>query len=222
MRQIRWLALATALAGMTFCGGNPMAPTAPMTASVAPPPAPVAPPPAPTPAPVSPSDPACTCTPTDPVSGDYRHAAKHVDLIVAVPQEISVSDVLAWPHIASLPFDAPRTGRELQLFHIARAYLESVYVVKDDCDLHMELSATADPTAPRIVVETPIDASYCLARVSLQTALKAKGLSMTWGTVSSIPVEVTGMAFDDYDHLRASQYVSTTWELHPAVVTVLP
>ncbi len=45
---------------------------------------------------------------------------------------------------------------------------------------------------------------------------------MTWGTVNSIPVEVTGMAFDDYDHLRGSQFVATTWELHPAVVTILP
>ena len=217
MKQLRWLALATALAGMTFCGGNPMAPPPPPAVAPAPAPAP-----APTAAPVSLTDPACTCTPTDPVSGDYRHAAKHVDLIVAVPLEISVTDVLAWPHTAALPFDAPRTGRELQLFHIAKAYLQSVYPVKDDCDLHMELSATADPTAQRIVVETPIDASYCPARISLQTALKAKGLSMTWGTVNSVHVEVTGMAFDDFDHIRSSQYVATTWELHPAVVTVLP
>ena len=142
--------------------------------------------------------------------------------MVAVPQEITVADVLAWPHMDAAPFDAPRTGRELQLFHIAKAYLQNVYVVKDDCDLHMELSNVADPAAPRIVVETPIEASYCVARISIQTALKAKGLSMTWGTVNSIPVEVTGMAFDDYDHLRASKFVVTTWELHPAIVTVLP
>ncbi len=130
--------------------------------------------------------------------------------------------MLAWPHLPAAAFDAPRIDRELQLFHISKAYLQNVYVVKDDCDLHMELSATTDPTAPRILVETPIDASYCAARSALQTALKAKGLSMTWGTVNAIPVEVTGMAFDDFDHLRGTKLLGTTWELHPAVVTILP
>ncbi len=218
MKRARYVALAAALiAIMSFCGGSTMPPPAPTPAAV--------PSPAPAPAPVAPpatTNEACTCTPTDPVSGDYRHTAKHVDLPVAVAQEIAVTDVLSWAHTDPLPFDAPRTGRELQLFHIAKAYLENVYVVKDDCDLHMELSAVADATAPRIVVETPIDASYCPARSSLQAALKAKGLSMTWGTVNGIPVEVTGLAFDDFDHLRGSKYIATSWELHPAVVTVLP
>lgn len=215
MRRARTLALAAALTtGLFFCGGD-----------TAPTPTPT-PPPVPAPAPAAPAattDAACTCTPTDPASGDYRHAAKHVDLPTAVTaQEITVTDVLSWPHIDPAPFDGPRTGRELQLFHIAKAYLQNVYVVKDDCDLHMELSATTDATAPRFVVETPIDPSYCPARIAISTALKAKGLSMTWGTVNSVPVEVTGLAFDDFDHLRASKYVTTTWELHPAVVTVLP
>lgn len=190
-------------------------PTPPPTPATAPAPAPVVP--------AVVTDPACTCTPTDPASGDYRHTAKHTDLPVGVTaQEITVNDVLSWTHSAPAPVDAPRTGRELLMFHIAKAYLQNVWVVKDDCDLHMEISATADPAAPRIVVETPIDSSYCPARSTLQAALKAKGLSMTWGTVNSIPVEVLGMAFDDYDHLRGSQFVATTWELHPAVVTLLP
>lgn len=219
MRYVRCLALGTALAGLTFCGGDAGAPPptpSPIATTPAPPPSP-----APVAVPATTNE-ACTCTPTDPPSGDYRHAAKHVDLIPGPPQEITVNDVLSWPHTPAAPFDAPRAGRELQLFHISTAYLQNVYVVKDDCDMHMELSAVADPTAQRFVVETPIDASYCPARSALQAKLKAAGLSMTWGTVNSIPVEVTGMAFDDYDHLRASKYVTTTWELHPAVVTILP
>ena len=143
-------------------------------------------------------------------------------MITDTPQEITVADVLGWAKTSGQSFNAPRGGRELQLFHIARAYLQNVWVVKDDCDLHMELSNTPEATAPRIVVETPIDAAYCPARVSLNEALKLKGLSMTWGTVNAIPVSVTGMAFEDYDHIRGSQYVGTAWELHPAVVTVLP
>lgn len=143
-------------------------------------------------------------------------------MITDTPQEVTVADVLAWTHTADPGSTAPRTGRELQLFHIAKAYLQNVWVVKDDCDLHMELSNTAETTAPRIVVETPVDTAYCPARISVNEALKAKGLSMTWGTVNAIPVSVTGMAFEDFDHKRGSQYVATPWELHPAVVTVLP
>ena len=214
MERARRLALAAALiAMMCFCGGDTTAPPAT--------PLPTLPPAAPASPPVT-TDAACTCTPSDPASGDFRHAAKHVDLPAVAPLEITVTDVLSWPHTDAAPFNAPRTGRELQLFHIAKAFLQNVYLVKDDCDLHMELSATADATAPRIVVETPIDASFCPARSAIQAALKAKGLSMTWGTVGSIPVEVIGLGFDDYDHLRGSTYVATTWELHPAVVTVLP
>lgn len=143
-------------------------------------------------------------------------------MIDGVPQEVTVADILAWTHNGDPGFTAPRTGRELQLFHIAKAYLQNVWVVKDDCDLHMELSNTADATAPRMIVETPIDSEYCVARISVNQALKLKGLSMTWGTVKSIPVSVVGMAFEDYDHTRGSQYVATPWELHPAIVTVLP
>lgn len=143
-------------------------------------------------------------------------------MITGTPQEVTVADVLAWAKTTDPGFGAARSGRELQLFHIAKAYLQNVYIVKDDCDLHMELSNTAEPTAPRIVVETPVDPTFCPARKSLNEALKAKGLSMTWGTVNAIPVSVTGMAFEDYDHKRGSQYVATPWELHPAEVTVLP
>ena len=218
MMRVRWLALAVALtAGLSFCGGDPTPAPTVMT-----PQAPATPPPAPAPVIAPTVDEACVCTPTDPISGDYRHTAKHVDLIGGTPQGITVTDVMAWSHAPSGTFDAPRTGRELQLFHIARAYLQNIYVVKDDCDLHMEISATPDAAAPRMVVETPIDASHCFARSSLHAALKAKGLSMTWGTVNNIPVEVTGMAFDDFDHVRGSKFIGTTWELHPATVTVLP
>ena len=221
MKRFRWLALATTLATiLSFCGGNSAPPPPPPVPT--PVVAPTPPAPAPATAPVAQTDPACTCTPADPDSGDYRHAAKHIDLIAGPAVETTVTDILAWPHTTSPTFDSPRTGRELQLFHIAKAYLQNIWVVKDDCDLHMELSATADATAPRVIVETPIDASYCPARMSIATAMKAKGLSMTWGTVSSIPVEVTGMAFEDYDHVRGSTYVATSWELHPAIVTVLP
>jgi hypothetical protein len=38
----------------------------------------------------------------------------------------------------------------------------------------------------------------------------------------ALPVEVTGLAFQDFEHNRGSAQVATTWEVHPAVVNILP
>src|ERR1051325_791913 len=111
MKRDRWFALAatTLAVSLWFCGGNPSS---------------------------SPGDPAFNCTPSEPASNDYRHDAKHVDLIGGTPQEVTVTDVLSWPFSDTPAPTAPRSGRELQLFHIAKAYLQSVYLVAGDCDLH--------------------------------------------------------------------------------------
>ncbi len=36
----------------------------------------------------------------------------------------------------------------------------------------------------------------------------------------ALPVDVLGMAFEDFDHYRGSAQVQTIWELHPAIVTI--
>jgi len=36
----------------------------------------------------------------------------------------------------------------------------------------------------------------------------------------ALPVDVLGMAFEDFDHNRGSVQVQTIWELHPAIVTI--
>jgi hypothetical protein len=36
----------------------------------------------------------------------------------------------------------------------------------------------------------------------------------------AIPAEVLGMAFEDFEHQRGTPMVATTWELHPAIVTL--
>jgi hypothetical protein len=42
-----------------------------------------------------------------------------------------------------------------------------------------------------------------------------------------LPADVMGLAFEDFDHSaiglqRGSAQVATVWELHPAIVTLLP
>jgi hypothetical protein len=168
----------------------------------------------------------CNCLPVEPDYVDYRHAAKHVPLPSGTPQELTVADILAWPQgLPILPPDAPRTGRELQVFHVANAYVQNASVNAADCDVHIEISATPDKAAPRVVVETPVDSEYCSARKNIQTQLSQHGfqLDATHGgeLPQALPAEVTGMAFEDFEHNRGSAQVATLWELHPAVVTLL-
>ncbi len=171
------------------------------------------------------TDPICNCTPTETPDQDYRHDAKHVPLPASTGASITVATMLGWPVGADPGSTAPRTGRELQMFSIPQAFAQSAGIVGVDCDIHVEISDTADKNAPRVIVETPIDSEYCDARRSLRDGLAAHGftLSTTSGEINPpIPVSVVGMAFQDFEHNRGSAQVKTTWELHPAIVTVLP
>ncbi len=166
----------------------------------------------------------CNCVPTEPASKDYRHDAKHVPLPTGTPQEIAVTTILSWPQGPAPAANAPRTGRELQLFHIGRAYLQSVSVNTGDCDFHIEVSQTPDKTAPRVIVETPGDSEYCPARQNLQQELSKRGIQLPDGAevTPPAPISILGLAFQDFEHNRGTRFVATVWELHPAIVTILP
>jgi hypothetical protein len=166
----------------------------------------------------------CNCDPTEPASVDYRTAAKHVDLPTVTPQEITVTDVINFPVGPTPAPDAPRSGRELQLFHIANAFAQLVWLVSSDCDVHVELSATADKNAPRIIVETPHMDSYCQSRRQLAAQFNSHGVIIDNNRKEVDPplaVDVLGLAFQDSPHAtRGSPQVATVWELHPAVITL--
>lgn len=168
----------------------------------------------------------CNCLPIEPDIADYRHLAKHVSLPSVPPQEITVTDVLGWDqNLPVLPPDTPRSGRELQLFHVANAYLQNASVNSGDCDVHLEISQTPDRNAPRVVVETPVDSEYCSARQAIQSQLAKHGFQLDaqhGGELpQAIPAQVTGLAFEDFEHNRGSAQVATLWELHPAIVSLL-
>jgi hypothetical protein len=164
----------------------------------------------------------CKCLPLEPDIADYRHAAKHVPIPNIVAQEVSVEIILTWPQDLFIPPDAPRSGRELEVFHVANAFLQSASVNALDCDVSMEISQTADKSSPRMIVETPVDSEYCSARQTLQAQLKQHGFrldSQHGGELpQALPVDVLGMAFEDFEHNRGN--VATLWELHPAIVTL--
>ena len=164
----------------------------------------------------------CKCLPLEPDIADYRHVAKHVPISNIVAQEASVEIVLGWPQDLLIPPYAPRTGRELQVFHIANAFLQNASVNALDCDVSMEISQTADKSALRMIVETPVDSEYCSARQNLQAQLKQHGFrldSQHGGELpQALPIDVVGMPFEDFEHDRGP--VATLWELHPAIVTL--
>jgi hypothetical protein len=167
----------------------------------------------------------CKCLPIEPDIADYRHTAKHVPIPTMTPVEVNVDTILAWPEDAfPLPPDQPRTGRELQVFHVPQAFLQEASVNAADCDIHFEISQTADKTAPRVIVETPVDSEYCSARQNAQSQLAKHGFrldSQHGGELAqALPVEITGMAFEDFEHNRGSAQVATIWELHPAILNI--
>jgi hypothetical protein len=168
----------------------------------------------------------CKCLPIEPDILDFRHLAKHVPIPAVAAEELGVDTILSWTQDAFVDPSAPRTGRELQLFHIANAFLQEASVNGADCDVHFEISQTADKSASRVIVETPVDSEYCTARQNAQSQLAKRGFkldSQHGGELPlALPVEVFGLAFEDFDHNRGSAQVATIWELHPATVNLLP
>ena len=125
-----------------------------------------------------------------------------------------------------IPPNAPRTGRELDVFHIATAFLQNASVNAVDCDVVMEISEVSDKNAARMIVETPVDGEYCSARQNIQAQLKQHGFRLDSQHGGELPqaltVDVVGMAFEDFEHDRGTAQVATLWELHPAIVNLHP
>jgi hypothetical protein len=166
----------------------------------------------------------CKCLPIEPDIADFRHLEKHVPIPNIAAQEIGVDTILSWTQDEFVAPDAPRTGRELQVFHVANAFLQVASVNAADCDVVFEISMTLDKNAPRVIVETPVDSEFCSARQSAQSQLAKHGFkldSQHGGELpQALPVAVLGMAFEDFEHNRGSAQVATLWELHPAIVTI--
>lgn len=134
-----------------------------------------------------------------------------------------MNSMLSWPVDPDLlQADAPRQGRELILFHVSHAFLQRVKLEHNDCDEHFEISATPEKTAPRAIVETPIDSEYCLNRRAIQAQLAQHHVFFDGSATEispALPADVVGMAFEDFSHPgRGSDAVATVWELHPAIV----
>jgi hypothetical protein len=173
----------------------------------------------------------CKCTPLEPDIADFRHAEKHVPIPAMTPIELTIDTVYSWAQTDPGTLDPPRTGVELQVFHIGQAFVQEAHVNGVDCDVHLEISQTADKMARRIIVETPVDSEFCSARQNIQSQLAAHGFKLDAQHGGELPqglaADVVGLAFEDFDHndvglTRGSAQVATIWELHPAIVKLVP
>src|ERR1700675_4657368 len=155
----------------------------------------------------------CKCLPIEPDILDFRHLAKHVPIPAVAAQEIGVDTILSWTQDAFVAPDAPRTGRELQVFDVAGAFLQEASVNAADCDVHFEISMTADKNAPRVIVETPSDSEFCMARQAAQSQWKKHDFTLDSNHGGEfplgLPIAVLGLAFEDFDHTRGSVHVAT-------------
>jgi hypothetical protein len=172
----------------------------------------------------------CKCVPLE-QGLEYRHVEKHVPIPTMTPSEITIDTMYTWPQTDPGSIDPPRTGVELQVFHVSAAFLQEVSINSEDCDVTFEISQTADKNARRVIVETPVDTEFCSARKNIQAQLSQHGFQLDvehGGELpQALPADVMGLAFEDFDHnaiglQRGSAQVQTLWELHPAIVKLLP
>ncbi|HWY67724.1 MAG TPA: hypothetical protein VNX88_03615 [Terriglobales bacterium] len=170
----------------------------------------------------------CVCKPTHITKDDWRIEFKNESLPKAEPVDISAAAILQWAEGPEPGSRSARSGREMALYRVPKAYLQTVFFRASDCDLHLEISEEPSKTASRMIVETPGTQEYCLPRASFFADLERRGITITdvnQELSQPFPVEVIGVAFRDQVHpmgfARGSDRVDTLWELHPATVRVL-
>jgi len=171
----------------------------------------------------------CSCRPTHITKDDWRIEFKNGSLPQGPPQEVTIAAILQWRQGPEPGVRTPRSGLELTRFHVQKAYLQSLFLRKSDCDLHMEVSEEPDKNAPRMIIETPGTSDYCEARSRMFEALRRKGIMLSdlnQELSPALPVEITGVPFRDQAHpvwfARGSEKVVTLWELHPAIAKISP
>lgn len=174
------------------------------------------------------------CSPTTPKGSQARTRVKHRATPTRTAEATSIADMITWPLPPNLSQSAVRRSnttidpREERVFTLS-GDLWRVKLEDNDCDLHLEVSATGgSDTDRRVIVEVPQE--HAALRNRLIKAVKDSGRGDLMSTprldfTTALPITVTGLAFFDATHWTASkpkkgsghgtQFVATLWELHP-------
>jgi hypothetical protein len=166
----------------------------------------------------------------------YRWSVKTDTTLAGHPTTAAtITEILtrwATPPLGPRDQCAARAGRELDVY-VVRGWIRRIERSKDDGDWHMEL--TVSPTSPPescIVAEIPLGtlgAVYTLARRQLDSLLAGRRLDKDGDLRTPLAVWITGAAFFDGQHRKATRKRDITdgghgrcntslralWELHP-------
>src|SRR5258708_19749747 len=85
----------------------------------------------------------CKCLPIEPDVLDFRHLAKHVPIPTVAAQEIGVDTMLSWTQDTFVDPAAPRTGGELQVFHMPTTFLQQPPSNASSCFCPFQFSPTS-------------------------------------------------------------------------------
>ena len=145
---------------------------------------------------------------------------------LASADAVAVPDVLAW----AVPLghhDTENTAvvpKEKHLFTLT-GFVRKIKLSDDDCDLHLELAASGETNAPRVIVEIPPTRLSLQKIVAAMFNLSATARSHTYNGAKALAVVVTGFGFVDLSHQchnaptagcqHGGSQVKTLWELHP-------
>jgi len=154
----------------------------------------------------------CKCIPLEPDILDFRHLAKHVPIPNVAAQEIGVDTILSWTQDAFVDPTAPRTGRELQVFHIANAFLQETSVNGADCDVHFEISQTADKNASRVIVEPPWTVNFAPPARMFSHNWRNMALNSTLSTVVNCPKDCQSRFWVWHSKTLTTTVVPRRWQ----------
>ena len=86
--------------------------------------------------------------------------AETLSLFPSAPAILRMTPFTPGPKLTPFLSTRPELGTSSKCSHIAVAFLQEASVNSVDCDIHLEISQTADKKARRIIVETRLTASF--------------------------------------------------------------
>jgi hypothetical protein len=145
---------------------------------------------------------------------------------LASAKPVTISDVLAWaiPARHTAAKDVAIPPREPRLYTLT-AYVRKIGLSEDDCDFHLELAASGDAGAPRVIAEIPAVQRALQRTVAGIFNLSDSAIRHNYNGPKAKRITVTGYAFLDLTHQcpkfpkagceHGGDRVQTLWEIHP-------
>ena len=147
---------------------------------------------------------------------------------LASANPVTLGDLLGWaiPAGHTVADETAIPPREPKLYTVT-GVVRKIKQSDDDCDFHLELAASGNASAPRVIVEIAANQHALQQAVAGMFNLSQTVQSRTYNGDKAKAITVTGYAFLDLSH-QCSKWpkkgcthggadVQTLWELHPVL-----